>query len=298
MIRTLSEALTGTSVDLAPGTKLLEVTDLELRFGGTRAIDGVSFDVDRGELFAIIGPNGAGKTSIFNCLSGVYRPQGGTISYLGADLLGNRPHAIAERGIARMFQNIELFDNLTVLDNLMLGRHLHLGYSTFSAIVYRGRARRIELTNRRIVEDIIDFLEIEAFRKFPVGMLPYGVKKRVELGRALAMEPKLMLLDEPVAGMNVEETEDMARFILDIRAELDLTMIMVEHDMGLVMDLADRILAVDFGRPLALGTPHEVQSDPAVIKAYLGESDEVPSHAAPVGGATATDPTTAQETTS
>ncbi len=274
MIRTLSEALTGTSVDLAPGAKVLEVADLELSFGGTQAIDGVSFDVDRGELFAIIGPNGAGKTSIFNCLSGVYRPQAGTISYLGDDLLGHRPHAVAERGIARMFQNIELFDNLTVLDNLMLGRHLHLDYSTFSAIVYHGRAKQRELTNRRIVEDIIDFLEIEAFRKFPGGMLPYGVKKRVELGRALAMEPKLLLLDEPVAGMNVEETEDMARFILDIRAELDLTMILVEHDMGLVMDLADRILAVDFGRPLALGTPREVQGDPAVIAAYLGETDE------------------------
>ncbi len=277
MIRPLSEALTGTTIDRDRASSVLEVNNLELRFGGTRAIDGVSFDVKRSELFAIIGPNGAGKTSIFNCLSGVYRPQKGTLHFLGTDLLGLRPDDIAGRGIARMFQNIELFDNLTVLDNLMLGRHLHIGYGTPAALLYRGRAKREELANRRIVEDIVDFLEIEAFRKFPVGMLPYGVKKRVELGRALAMEPKLLLLDEPVAGMNVEETEDMARFILDIRAELDMTMIMVEHDMGLVMDLADRILAVDFGRPLALGTPREVQSDPAVIKAYLGESDEGPT---------------------
>ena len=180
-------------------------------------------------------------------------------------------HDIAHLGIARMFQNIELFDNLTVLENLMLGRHLHLEYGVFSSLLYRGRTQRIELENRRIVEDIIDFLEIEAHRKSMVGMLPYGVKKRVELGRALAMEPKLLLLDEPVAGMNIEETEDMARFILDIRAELGVAMIMVEHDMGLVMDLADRILAVDFGQPLALGTPREVQSHPDVIKAYLGE---------------------------
>ena len=277
MIRSLSEVLTGTTIDRDHSSSVLEVNNLELRFGGTRAIDGVSFDIKHSELFAIIGPNGAGKTSIFNCLSGVYRPQRGTLHFLGDDLLGLRPNDIAARGIARMFQNIELFDNLTVLDNLMLGRHLHIGYGTSAALFHRGRAKREELANRRIVEDIIDFLEIETFRKFPVGMLPYGVKKRVELGRALAMEPKLLLLDEPVAGMNVEETEDMARFILDIRAELDMTMIMVEHDMGLVMDLADRILAVDFGRPLAIGTPREVQSDPAVIKAYLGEGDGGPT---------------------
>jgi branched-chain amino acid transport system ATP-binding protein len=180
-------------------------------------------------------------------------------------------------GVARMFQNIELFDNLTVLDNLMLGRHLHVPYGMLTGMLYAGRAKRAELENRRIVEDIIDFLEIEAFRKFPVGMLPYGIKKRVELGRALAMEPKLLLLDEPVAGMNVEETEDMARFILDIRSELDLSMIMVEHDMGLVMDLADRVLVLDFGKPISLGTPDVVQRDPEVIRAYLGEGDAGPS---------------------
>ena len=286
-VRPLSEVLTGTAVSVPDGQSLLSFDDVRLTFGGTVAIDGVSFAVRPGELFSIIGPNGAGKTSIFNCISGVYRPQAGHIRFLDHDLLRVSPHGIAELGIARMFQNIELFDNLTVLDNLMLGRHLHLEYGLLSSLLYRGRARRVELANRRIVEDIIDFLEIEAYRKSLVGMLPYGIKKRVELGRALAMEPKLLLLDEPVAGMNIEETEDMARFILDIRTELGLAMVLVEHDMGLVMDLADRILAVDFGQPLALGTPAEVAADPDVIKAYLGED-----HAS---SATATDPATTQE---
>jgi branched-chain amino acid transport system ATP-binding protein len=276
-IRPLSEALTGTSVDLPEGSPVLEVEDLALRFGGTRAIDGVSFDVKAGELFSIIGPNGAGKTSIFNVVSGVYRPQEGQVRFLGEPLLGQRPDAVAQLGISRMFQNIELFDNLTVLENLMLGRHQHLDYGMVAGMWYAGRAKKAELANRRIVEDIIDFLEIEAHRKFPVGMLPYGIKKRVELGRALAMEPKLLLLDEPVAGMNVEETEDMARFILDIRAELDMTMIMVEHDMGLVMDLADRVMVLDFGKRISLGVPDVVQNDPAVIAAYLGEGDEGPT---------------------
>ncbi|MEX0835747.1 MAG: ATP-binding cassette domain-containing protein, partial [Nitriliruptor sp.] len=210
-IRTLSDALTSTAVDVPAGQTLLAIDDLKLAFGGTKAVDGVSFDVRAGELFAIIGPNGAGKTSIFNCISSVYRPQEGRIDFLGESLLGRKPDDVARAGVARMFQNIELFDNLTVLDNLMLGRHLHLEYGAFSGFFYVGKAKRIELENRRIVEDVIDFLEIEAFRKFPVGMLPYGIKKRVELGRALCMEPKLLLLDEPVAGMNVEETEDMAR---------------------------------------------------------------------------------------
>jgi branched-chain amino acid transport system ATP-binding protein len=274
-IRTLSQALTATAVDLPPGQALIELEDIELRFGGTKAVDGVSFEVHPGELFAIIGPNGAGKTSLFNCISSVYRPQSGRIDFLGDSVLGRKPDDVAALGIARMFQNIELFDNLTVLDNLMLGRHLHLDYGPVAGLFYAGRAKRIELENRAIVEDVIDFLEIAAFRKFPVGMLPYGVKKRVELGRALCMEPKLLLLDEPVAGMNVEETEDMARFILDIRSELGLAMILVEHDMGLVMDLADRVLVVDFGKPIAIGSPAEVQAHPDVIRAYLGEDHAV-----------------------
>lgn len=253
------------------GTPILRFSDVHLAFAGVRAIDGISFTVGRSELFAIIGPNGAGKTSIFNVLSGVYRPQSGQVEFAGAPLLGLRPHQAARRGLARTFQNVELFANLTVLENLMLGRHHHIRYGPLAALAWLGRARRAELAHRATVEELIDFLELEQWRRLPVGMLPYGVQKRVELGRALAMEPRLLLLDEPVGGMNVEETEDMARYILDIREELDIPIILVEHDMGLVMDLADRVLVVDFGRPVATGSPHEIQHDPDVIRAYLGE---------------------------
>ncbi len=251
---------------------ILVFRDVHLSFEGVRAIDGVSFTVGRDELFAIIGPNGAGKTSIFNVLSGVYRPQAGEVVFDGVPILGRKPHQIARLGMARTFQNVELFSNLTVLDNLMLVRHHHIRYGTLAAVVWFGRARREEIVHRRRVEEIIDFLELEQWRSMPVGLLPYGVQKRVELGRALAMEPKLLLLDEPVAGMNLEETEDMARYILDIREDLHIPMILVEHDMGLVMDLADRVMVVDFGRTVATGPPAEIQNHPDVLRAYLGEA--------------------------
>ncbi len=253
---------------------LLDFRDVHLSFAGVKALDGVSFHVDEGELFAIIGPNGAGKTSIFNCLNGVYRPQQGQILWDGADIIGRKPYKIAQDGIARTFQNIELFGAMTTLDNLMLGRHHLMKRSWVAGSVWLGPARREEIENRSKVEEIIDFLEIEQYRKFPVALLPYGIQKRIELGRALAMEPRLLLLDEPVAGMNLEETEDMARFILDIKEELGIAMVLVEHDMGLVMDIAERIMVLDFGRNIASGTPEVVQNDPEVIRAYLGEEFE------------------------
>jgi len=254
---------------------ILEVSDIHLSFAGLTAVDGVSFEVSGGELFAIIGPNGAGKTSIFNCISGVYRPQRGSISFRGQDLIGMRPDRVAALGVARTFQNIELFPQLTVLDNLMLGRHQHIAYGTPSAMLRIGRASRQEAEHRAVVEGIIEFLDIAQFRRSFVAMLPYGIQKRVELGRALAMEPKLLLLDEPAAGMNLEETEDMARFIADIRRELKIGIILVDHEMRLVMDLADRVLAIDFGKPIRTGTPAEIQSDPDVIRAYLGQEHAV-----------------------
>ena len=253
------------------GAPVVEVENVVLTFKGVTAINGATFTVGERELFAIIGPNGAGKTSIFNVLSGVYRPQEGSVRFLGEDVLGRRPHKIAGLGMARTFQNIELFENLTVIDNLMLGRAHRVRYGVLAAAVRLGPARRSEIADRAAVEDIVDFLELAQYRSFPVGLLPYGIQKRVELGRALAMEPRLLLLDEPVAGMNLEETEDMARFILDIRDELQIPMIMVEHDMGLVMDLADRVMVVDFGVPITTGVPAEVQRNPDVVKAYLGE---------------------------
>ncbi len=265
-----SDSVPAPAASTAPVTPLLEVNNITLRFGGVTAINDISFEVQPGELFAIIGPNGAGKTSIFNTISQVYRPQEGEILFEGESLMGLRPDKVANRGIARTFQNIELFPQMNVVDNLLTGRHIRMRGNILDGALWWGRAKKEELAARRHVEDIIDFLEIERWRKHPVALLPYGFQKRVELGRALAMEPKLLLLDEPVAGMNLEETEDMARFILDIRSELDIPMIMVEHDMGLVMDIADRVMVLDFGERIALGTPAEVQHNPDVIAAYLG----------------------------
>jgi branched-chain amino acid transport system ATP-binding protein len=259
---------------------LLTVTEITLRFGGVTALDTVSFDVFDGELFAVIGPNGAGKTSIFNCLNAVYRPQAGHITFDGHRVMGARPGDTARWGIGRTFQNLGLFLNLDVIDNLMLGRHLHMRSGFLAGMAWWGRARNEELANRKRVEEIIELLELQPFRREAAGLLPFGIQKRIELGRALAMEPKLLLLDEPVAGMNSEETDRMAEAILEIRSALGISVVLVEHDMGMVMSLADRVTVLDFGRRIADGTPAEVQRDPEVIKAYLGSGDEIDPAAA------------------
>ena len=249
----------------------LLLEDIHLHFGGVVALAGVSLEVRAGEVAAIIGPNGAGKTSLLNAVSGLYRPQHGRIEFEGVPVLGKKPHQIARLGIARTFQNLGLFRGMSVLDNLLLGRHIHLRSGLLAAGVYWGFAQKEEIVHREAVEEIIDFLEIERIRKQVVGTLPYGLQKRVELGRALAQSPHLLLLDEPMSGMNVEEKEDMARFILDIHEERGITVILIEHDMGVVMDISQRIHVLDFGKKIAEGTPMDVRTDTNVIRAYLGE---------------------------
>ncbi len=251
----------------------LKVEHLHLRFGGVRALIDVSLEVREGEILSIIGPNGAGKTCVLNCISGFYRPQSGDIFFDGRNITRLPSHRIARLGIARTFQNIELFTGLSVLDNLMAGRHFYMTGGLLGSILggfYFGRAHREEVEQRRVVEEIIDFLEIEPIRKQVVGTIPYGLRKRVELGRALALQPKVLLMDEPMAGMNLEEKEDMARFILDIFEERVNTIVLIEHDMGVVMDISHRVVVLDFGRKIAEGKPGEIRSDPSVIRAYLG----------------------------
>jgi len=256
------------------GDVLMDMRNITLRFGGVEAIKDISFNIQEGEIRAIIGPNGAGKSSMLNVISGFYHPQEGEVWFRGEKRPPMRPYQVARLGIARTFQNIALFEGMTVLDNVMTGRLNHMKANLFSQALWRGRAEREETENREAVEKVIDFLEIQAIRKTPVGRLPYGLKKRVELARALAAEPKLLLLDEPMAGMNVEEKEDMSRFILDVNDEFGTTIALIEHDMGVVMDLSDRVIVMDYGRKIGDGTPDEVRNNQEVIDAYLGVSHD------------------------
>jgi branched-chain amino acid transport system ATP-binding protein len=261
------------------GEPLLEVHDVALRFGGIRALSEVSFTVTQGDVHAVIGPNGAGKSSLLNCTSGLYRPQQGKILLHTRDesgrpdtrdLVRSRPHRIARLGVARSFQNIELFGHLTVLENLMLGRHVHMKHRLLPAMVWFGPARQQEVRHREVVEEVIDLLQLQAHRHQHVGSLAYGIQKRVELGRALCIEPALLLLDEPMAGMNAEEKEDMARYILDVNELRGVTVLLIEHDMAVVMDISDRVTVLDFGKLIGDGTPAEVRENQAVVEAYLG----------------------------
>jgi branched-chain amino acid transport system ATP-binding protein len=249
---------------------LLAVEDVSLSFGGVKAIRGVSFDIRKGEIRAIIGPNGAGKTSMLNVINGFYHPQEGRITFRGEQRRAMRPYAAAQGGIARTFQNVALFRGMSALDNIMVGRTLKMHKNFFWQLLRHGPAMAEEVEHRRKVEEIIDFLEIQHIRRTQVAKLPYGLQKRVELGRALAMDPDLLLLDEPMAGMNLEEKEDMSRFILDVNSQYGTTIALIEHDMGVVMDLSDRVVVLDYGRKIADGTPEEVKSNQAVIDAYLG----------------------------
>ncbi len=250
---------------------LLEVKNIYLSFGGIMAVAGVSFKVNKGEIFSIIGPNGAGKTSVLNTITGIYKPKRGKIIFEGQDITDIPVKKRAKLGVVRTFQNLELFKGMTVLDNLMLSRHIYMNYGLLSSIFYFGKALKEEVKHREFVEHVIDFLDLSAVRKKHVFELSYGIQKRVELARALCLEPKLLMLDEPMAGMNTEETEDMARYIIDINEEMGITVILIEHDMNVVMDLSHRVVALDFGEKICEGKPHEVASDERVLSAYLGE---------------------------
>ena len=252
------------------GETLLRVDHISLSFGGVKALTDISFGISEKEVFAIIGPNGAGKTSMLNVINGFYHPQEGEITYKGVHRKQMRSHDAAVQGIARTFQNVALFKGMSTLDNIMTGRIIRMKRNLFWQAMYLGPARKEEMENREVVEDIIDFLEIQAIRRTPVGRLPYGLQKRVELGRALAMEPDLLLLDEPMAGMNIEEKQDMCRFILDVNDQYGTTIALIEHDMGVVMDISDRVVVLDYGKKLAEGSPDEIRANQDVIDAYLG----------------------------
>jgi branched-chain amino acid transport system ATP-binding protein len=252
------------------GDVILDVRNISLRFGGVKALSDITFDVREHEIRAIIGPNGAGKSSMLNCINGVYQPQQGSISLRGRTFSKMNPRQVAEMGVARTFQNLALFKGMSVLDNIMTGRNLKMRTNLFQQALRWGAAEREETAHRRVVENIIDFLEIQAYRKTPVGKMPYGLQKRVDLGRALAMEPQVLLLDEPMAGMNVEEKQDMSRFILDVNDEFGTTIVLIEHDMGVVMDISDRVVVLDYGRKIGDGSPDEVRNNADVISAYLG----------------------------
>jgi len=264
------------SKEIKSGDVLLELDGIQMSFGRVCALDGISIKIKKGEIHSVIGPNGAGKTVMMNCISGLYNPQKGSIHYKGERINHLKPHDRAKLGIARTFQKVEVFGGMTVLDNIRLGRHIHYKSGILSGAVYLGKTAKEEMEHRKFIEEeIIDLLEIEHIRDKPVGMLPYGLQKRVELGRAIALEPELLILDEPLAGLNLEEVEDMARFILDINQEKrwKITCLLVEHDMGVVMDISDNVYVLNFGNMIVDGTPEAVQKNPVVIKAYLGEED-------------------------